>query len=104
MNESIFESMSEETTYLLASLGCAFLAIFGIVFFILLIMWLGELIEKIYYKYKIKHRFDRKPTAKCYCIDCRYYEPEHNRCQLFDICIRSDSFCVEALPIGGEKQ
>lgn len=25
--------------------------------------------------YQIKHRFDKPPTAKCYCVDCVYYEP-----------------------------
>ena len=23
------------------------------------------------HKYKIKHRFDKPPIAKCYCIDCK---------------------------------
>lgn len=25
--------------------------------------------------YQVKHRFDKPPTAKCYCVDCVYYEP-----------------------------
>ena len=31
------------------------------------------LICSIGYKYKRKHRFDNPPIAKCYCIDCKYW-------------------------------
>ena len=31
-------------------------------------------VEKLRYAYKRKHRFDKKPIAKCYCIDCVYYD------------------------------
>ena len=51
--------------------------------------------------YRVKHRFDKPPTAKCYCIDCRFHDPETNRCSR----IRSGEwhtadnwFCWEAEP------
>lgn len=51
--------------------------------------------------YRVKHRFDKPPTAKCYCIDCGFHDPETNRCSR----IRSgewhtadDWFCWEAEP------
>lgn len=35
--------------------------------------WLWEQGEKIVYRRRMKHRFDKPPHARCYCIDCRYY-------------------------------
>ena len=26
--------------------------------------------------WQYKHRFNKKPIAKCYCIDCRYYDEQ----------------------------
>jgi len=31
-------------------------------------------------KYLYKHRFDKKPTAKCYCKDCRYHIGKDGEC------------------------
>jgi len=31
------------------------------------------------WRYKYKHRFDKKPIAKCYCIDCSYHD-KNGRC------------------------
>ena len=30
-------------------------------------------IGELKYKYECKHRFDKPPIARCYCIDCTYY-------------------------------
>lgn len=39
--------------------------------------WLFDIIvAKVKYakwKHKYNHRFDKSPTAKCYCIDCEHY-------------------------------
>lgn len=32
-----------------------------------------EKIEELKYNYKVKHRFDKPPLAKCYCKDCKYH-------------------------------
>ena len=34
--------------------------------------------------YRYKHRFDKKPTAKCYCIDCKYHDNFIGSCFGFD--------------------
>ena len=34
-----------------------------------------ELIKKLIYIYKYKHRFGKLPTAKCYCKDCDNWHP-----------------------------
>lgn len=32
-----------------------------------------EGVKKLKYHYKVKHRFNKPPTAKCYCRDCRFH-------------------------------
>lgn len=39
-----------------------------------------DLIERTKNKYIIKHRFDKSPTAKCYCRDCIRWDPESGKC------------------------
>ena len=43
-------------------------------------MYLEEFIDNAKYKYRYKHRFDKPPTAKCYCIDCVYHDNKNGRC------------------------
>lgn len=58
------------------------------------------------YEYKIAHRFDNPPLAKCYCIDCQYCYGEPTitgsgvYCSLFGggIVIQDNSFCYRAQP------
>ena len=49
-------------------------------------------------KYKIKHRFDKPPLAKCYCVDCNHYL-KHN-CSLHGIVygLQDDFLCKYAEP------
>lgn len=66
------------------------------------------------YNYRIAHRFDGEPKAKCYCIDCQYCygEPTESgsgvHCRLFGgrIVIKDNSFCYRAEPRkkGGENK
>ena len=56
-------------------------------------------IDKKKTHYRIKHRFDKPPTAKCYCIDCVYYIKESRRCTHFNVDHIFDAyFCSEANP------
>lgn len=52
------------------------------------------------YTYKRKHRFDRKPTAKCYCKDCIYNSySEYPGCGLNNHkYVEDDFFCKKAEP------
>lgn len=58
------------------------------------------------YEYKIAHRFDGPPLAKCYCIDCRhcYGEPTSSGCGVYcslfrrGMVIQDNSFCYRADP------
>lgn len=61
-----------------------------------------ESIEDLRYVYRYKHRFDKPPTAKCYCIDCKNYNIETQRCYGFhedSIRLVADNmFCYRAEP------
>lgn len=60
---------------------------------------IGILIENLKLKYRQKHRFDKAPTAKCYCIDCVYHNNETGLCCKFDIWNTADNcFCWAAEP------
>lgn len=46
----------------------------------------------------LKHRFNKPPTAKCYCIDCARHS-EDGRCGKFEGWYTGDSwFCWDAEP------
>lgn len=51
---------------------------------VVIISWLGDIIPDRIKKWKrkrqIKNRFDKPPTAKCYCIDCLYHDKETGQC------------------------
>ena len=66
--------------------------------FAALLLYLGEFIDKAKYKYRYKHRFDKPPTAKCYCIDRKYHANETGRCGGFGEFIADDRFCWKADP------
>ena len=62
--------------------------------------WLRDQLSMAIYKYKRKHRFDRKPIAKCYCKDCI-----HNSYSAYPGCslnnhkyVEDDFFCKKAEP------
>ena len=67
-------------------------------------MYLLEFIDKAKFKYRYKHRFDKPPTAKCYCIDCGYHDNETGQCYRFGEttkeyrCTADNCFCWEADP------
>lgn len=48
--------------------------------------------------YKIKHRFSKKPLAKCYCVDCKYYSKEDNYCSYNEIFVVDNFYCRDAKP------
>lgn len=67
-------------------------------------MYLLEFIDEVKHKYRYKHRFDKPPTAKCYCIDCGYHDNETGRCSSLDYLYTADNwFCYNADPSKKEK-
>ena len=73
-------------------------------------MYLLEFIDKVKHKYRYKHRFDKPPTAKCYCIDCKYHDNETGLCYRFGEttkeyrCTADNWFCYNADPRKKEEQ
>lgn len=65
---------------------------------------IGETIDRWKHNYRIKHRFDKPPTAKCYCVDCRHHNNVSNQCYRFGQttkeyrCTADNWFCWEAEP------
>lgn len=88
-----------------------FLAGIGALCMIAVICFLGicaygalrQLVKKIVRRYRYKHRFDKPPTAKCYCIDCRRHDNDTKRCYRFKYesgyqCTADNWFCWDAEP------
>lgn len=81
--------------------------ILGIVFLfgIMLYEIIADKLRDLKWQYKYKHRFDKPPTAKCYCKDCKYYKVEDgyfNRCTRGHIAhwtIADNDFCWQAEPL-----
>ena len=60
---------------------------------------LSNWVKRRVYLYKCKHRFDKTPTAKCYCRDCKNHSVTSNRCYKFDGWnTANDWFCWDAEP------
>lgn len=62
--------------------------------------WLSAVIADLRWNYRYKHRFDKPPTAKCYCKDCRLHGKD-NRCNLpgVDRFTPDNGFCYEVEPM-----
>lgn len=66
---------------------------------------IGTLIDNLKLKYRQKHRFDKAPTAKCYCIDCVYHNNETGLCCKFETWNTADNcFCWNAEPRKTEEE
>ena len=51
-------------------------------------------------KFVIRHRFDKQPTAKCYCVDCKYWNEQDGCCSQLSGWRTADSwFCWKAEPV-----
>lgn len=60
---------------------------------------LRDLVDGIKYNHHQKHRFDKPPLAKCYCIDCESYNPTNNSCSCHTGWSVYDAwFCWSATP------
>ena len=85
--------------------------IFGAIgaFTVFLVVWIiiiyvaqfiHEFIDGKKYEHQYKHRFDKPPTAKCYCADCKYWWKENGSCSQFTGYHTADCwFCWKAEPM-----
>lgn len=67
--------------------------------------WLKGKIEEARRNQIMKHRFDGKPIAKCWCRDCRMHSIRDGKCSLPGIGRHTpdNGFCYEADPIWKER-
>lgn len=94
--------MSKEFTNLFASIGVLFsFAIFGFIL-IAIFDFIKEKIDELKNYHRIKHRFDKPPIANCYCIDCKFYNREKERCYRLNRSTADNWFCWNAEPIDVE--
>lgn len=73
----------------------------GIIGCLIAALWyeFTEQIHRLKYNYRLKHRFDKPPTAKCYCRDCKRHDPRSGRCYKFKEWLTADCwFCWDAEP------
>lgn len=94
-----------------ALVGLMATVLVALLFGSMFIDYITDKIRKAKYHYKVKHRFDKPPTAKCYCIDCQRYQPikglRNGRCCKFNGWGVADNwFCWDATPkkkAGGQE-
>ncbi len=85
-------------------LGVMFLCVIVGCIVIFIYSGLCELFDNLKRDYIIKHRFDKPPTAKCYCKDCIHHDDETKQCYRFGqttkeySCTADYWFCWEAEP------
>ena len=72
---------------------------------LLLICGIKQFIEGRIWNYKYNHRFDKPPTAKCYCKDCSFYGDFTSRslCRKHKSFFPEDYFCKDADPCKAES-
>ena len=70
-----------------------------------LVYTVREFIRERIWIYRYNHRFDKPPTAKCYCKDCSFYgDFEHTRlCKMHNRSFADDYFCKDADPCKAES-
>ena len=89
-----------ETTRFFVTIGV--LTVIVIVYFIFVFLYceIATLIDIKRREYRRKHKFDKTPTAKCYCVDCKYWKKKDGRdyCIYFDRETADCFFCSMADP------
>lgn len=60
------------------SLFCLAICLIGV-----LLTSINDWTKQLKRKYQYKHRFDKPPTAECYCVDCTRHDNETGRCYGF---------------------
>lgn len=88
--------------------GAGFIALVGGILITCIQKTICDLISRKKWEHKYKHRFDKPPTAKCYCIDCTYFgkncrASDPNACMSHTGWrVAEDWFCWSAYPVGSD--
>ena len=60
-------------TNIFTAIGVATVVVFGFMLSAAIVDFILNEIREAIWVYKYKHRFDKPPTAACYCIDCKFH-------------------------------
>lgn len=69
----VIEGIPDPFLFILLLLGTVTFAVATAGWCILVTTAIKELVIKTKYRYERKHRFDKPPLARCYCLDCEYW-------------------------------
>ena len=91
--------MNKIVVVFFASLGLLFMALLIALILEEISTKVREMLRKRRKEYEYKHRFDKPPTAECYCVDCWYRDNENSKCRRYDeLYVADDWFCKDAMP------
>lgn len=90
-------------TNMFTGIGIATVSAFGFLILLLVVDFIVNEIHEAIWVYKYRHRFDKPPTAACYCIDCKFHGDsiDSTRCtKRKDIVLQTadEWFCQAAEP------
>lgn len=60
-------------TNIFTAIGIATVTVFGFMILMLVVDFISNEIHEAIWVYKYRHRFDKPPTAACYCVDCKFH-------------------------------
>lgn len=83
---------------ILAYIGGLTLFILSAIILLVLIKEIEDYICRCKYRYEYKHRFNKPPTAECYCRDCKQHSDETNICYVKGWYVVDSWFCSDAEP------
>lgn len=69
-----------------------------------IINWVRHEIDVLRWKYRYKHRFDKLPTAECYCRDCKHWRYDNSCSKLKGWHTADNWFCWAAEPTKKERK
>jgi hypothetical protein len=65
----------------------------------LLIISIISGLKTLKHRWRVKHRFNKPPTAECYCIDCQLHDNHNGVCGGLHGWVTADEwFCWKATP------
>ena len=97
---------SETFWKVFAGIGIAFVVVIFVTLAYAAFDALRGLVRGLRLQYKYKHRFDRQPTAKCYCKDCKWHSVKDNKCSNVTWADRhtpDNGFCYDAEPMTAKE-
>ena len=92
-------------TELFTTVGAFVIILMIVAMIFAVICAIRDFIRERIWIYRYNHRFDKPPTAKCYCKDCSFYgDFAHTRlCRMHNRSFADDYFCKDADPCKAES-